>query len=94
MLTPLSPDPRAPGGVQGAAEITVQGPWNLHVVVDGPLGQQTFDVAVTATTLPAIPTWLGWLLGFIPVSGIAIFLWMQLRQRKKRAEWRDLQKAL
>lgn len=79
----VSPDPQAPGGVQGAAEITVQGPWNLHVVVDGPLGQQTFDVAVTATTLPAIPTWLGWLLGFIPVYGIAIFLWIQMRQRKK-----------
>ena len=82
----VSPDPQAPGGVQGAAEITVQGPWNLHVVADGPLGQQTFDVAVRASTLPPIPTWLGWLLGLIPVYGIAIFLGMQMGQRKRRAE--------
>jgi hypothetical protein len=79
----VSSDPRVPGGVQGDAEITVQGPWNLHVVVDGPLGQQAFDVAVTATTLPAIPTWLGWFIGFIPVYGIAVFLWMQIGQRQK-----------
>ncbi|HZU70600.1 MAG TPA: hypothetical protein VFA09_25225 [Ktedonobacteraceae bacterium] len=79
----VSPDPRVPGGVQGDAEITVQGPWNLHVVVDGPLGQQSFDVPVTATTLPAIPTWLGWFIGFIPVYGIAVFLWMQAGRRRQ-----------
>ena len=51
----VSPDPQVAGGVQGSAEISVQGPWKLHVVVDGPAGQRTFDVAVTATTIPAIP---------------------------------------
>ena len=70
----VNPDPQVPGGVRGAAEISVQGPWELHVVVDGPAGRQTFDVAVTATTIPAVPTWLGWAIGFIPVFGIAVFL--------------------
>lgn len=70
----VSPDPQVPGGVQGDAEITVQGQWNLQVVVDGLLGQQTFDVPVTATTLPAIPLWSGWAIGFLPVGGIVIFL--------------------
>lgn len=79
----VSPDPKVPGGVQGDAEITVQGQWNLHVIVDGPAGQQTFDVAITATTLPAIPTWLGWLLGFIPVYGIIIFLLVVMRRRRQ-----------
>jgi hypothetical protein len=74
----ISPDPHVPGGIQGAAEITVQGLWNLQVVVHGPLGQQTFNVPVTATTLPAIPTWLGWLLGLIPVYGIVVFLLLHL----------------
>lgn len=76
----VSPDPQVPGGVQGAAEITVQGPWNLQVVVDGPAGRQMFAVPVTAITLPPIPTWLGWVLGYIPVYGIVVFLLMQRRQ--------------
>jgi hypothetical protein len=73
----VGPDPNVPGGAQGAAEITVQGPWHLQVVVTGPLGQQMFQVPVTAVTLAAIPTWLGWALGFIPVYGIVIFLFLQ-----------------
>jgi len=82
----VSTDPQVPGGVQGAAEISVQGPWELQVVVDGPAGQQTFDVAITATTIPAIPTWLGWALGFIPVYGIALFLVMQIIRTKPREQ--------
>jgi hypothetical protein len=74
----VSADPQVPGGVQGAAEISVQGPWDLHVVVNGPAGRQTFDVAITATTIPAVPTGLGCVLGSIPVYGIAVFFVMQL----------------
>jgi len=70
----ISPDAQVAGGIQGNAEITVQGQWNLQVVVNGPSGQQTFNVPVTATTLPAIPPWSGWLIGFIPVYGIVVFL--------------------
>lgn len=81
----VGPDPHVPGGVQGAAEITVEGPWNLHVVVNGPDGQQAFNVAVTATTLPPIPAWVGWLIGFIPVYGIIVFLLIQMRRRNQRA---------
>ncbi len=82
----VSPDPQVPGGVQGAAEITVQGSWNLHVVVDGPSGQQTFDVPITATTLPAMPLWLGWLLGLIPVFGLLVFLLMQMERKGQRGK--------
>ncbi len=80
----ISPDPHVPGGIQGAAEITVQGQWNLQVIVHGPLGQQTFNVPVTATTLPAIPTWLGWLLGLIPAYGIGVFLLVHLVRKGQK----------
>lgn len=80
----VSPDPHTSGGVQGTAEITVQGAWHLQVVVDGPAGQQTFAVAITATTLPALPTWLGWMFGLIPVYGIAVFLLMQMGGRNEQ----------
>jgi hypothetical protein len=73
------------GGVQGNAEITVQGSWVLHISVSGPAGQGMADVPITATAPPAIPDWLGWLIGFIPFYGLLIFLVM-LRGRKKARE--------
>lgn len=78
----VSPDPQVPGGIQGTAEITVQGTWLLHVVVTGPAGPAVTDVPIEATAPPAIPQWLGWLIGSIPFWGLLIFLLLQ-RGRKK-----------
>jgi len=74
VIASFNPDPYTPGGVQGNAEITVHGQWNLHITVAGPAGQGVVDVPVIATALPAIPSWFGWLLGLIPAYGIFAFL--------------------
>ena len=79
----LSPDANVPGGVQGDAEITVQGQWTLDIVVTGSAGQGEALVPITATAPPAIPTWLGWVIGFIPLYGLFAFLLSQ-RGRKAR----------
>jgi hypothetical protein len=81
----LSPDPNVPSGVQGAAEITVQGKWILDIIVTGRAGQGEASVPITATAPPAIPTWLGWAIGFIPLYGLLVFLLLQ-RGRKARLE--------
>ena len=73
------------GVIQGDAEITVQGPWVLNISVSGPAGQGMANVPITATAPPAIPDWLGWLIGFIPLYGLLIFLVM-LRGKKKARE--------
>ncbi len=73
----LSADPNVPGGVQGAAEITVQGTWALDIVVTGSAGRGEVSVPIVATAPPAIPTWLGWVIGGIPLYGLLIFLAMQ-----------------
>lgn len=73
----LSPDAQVPNGVQGEAEITVQGDWSLHVVVNGPAGQGTADVPVRATAPPPMPPWLAWSLGFLPLVGLLAFLLVQ-----------------
>jgi hypothetical protein len=80
----LSPDPAVPNGVQGAAEITVQGTWNLYIVVDGPTGQGSAYVEITAAAPPAIPEWLGWLIGLIPLYALLAFVLLQ--RRRKAAE--------
>jgi hypothetical protein len=81
----LSPDPKVPGGVQGAAEITVQGTWALDIVVAGSAGRGEASIPITATAPPALPTWLGWVIGFIPLYGLFVFLLLQ-RGRKARQE--------
>ncbi len=81
----LSPDANVHNGVQGNAEITVQGSWTLHMSVDGPAGHGETDVPITAVAPPAIPNWLGWLIGLIPLYALFAFLLTQ-RGRRKRQE--------
>jgi hypothetical protein len=77
----VSRDPHVPGGVRGAAEITVRGTWNVQVVVRGPLGQQMFVVPIMATTISPVSPVIAWFFGFLPVGGIVIFLVMQMMNR-------------
>jgi hypothetical protein len=77
----FSPDPRVRNGIQGAAEITVKGPWTLQVIVNGPAGQGVANIPVTATALPPIPVWFGWMLGFIPFYVACIFFVMQMSRK-------------
>jgi hypothetical protein len=81
----VTPDPHVTGGVQGTVEITVQGQWYLHIVVQGPSGEGMLDYPVTATAPPPIPLWLGWLIGFIPLYGIVAFLIIQRNVNHSRA---------
>ncbi len=73
------------GGILGDAEITVQGPWLLRITVDGSAGEGIVNVPIAATAPPAIPDWLGWLIGLIPLYGLLVFLVM-LRGKKKAKE--------
>ncbi|HJT58812.1 MAG TPA: hypothetical protein VJ761_20045 [Ktedonobacteraceae bacterium] len=81
----LSPDSNVHNGVQGDAEITVQGDWFLEIVVTGSAGQGEAVVPIVATAPPAIPSWLGWIIGFIPLYGLAMLLLLR-RGRKTRRE--------
>jgi hypothetical protein len=85
----FSANPNVHNGIQGAAEITVQGPWILQVQVDGPAGEGVATVPVTATALPAMPTWLGWFLGFIPFYVLIPFFLVQYFLKQKRAPLSD-----
>ena len=78
----LSPD--AGNGVQGTAEITVQGDWTLHITVNGPTGQAEADVPIVATAPPAIPVWLGWLIGLVPLYGVLALLFSQSLRKANR----------
>ena len=77
----VAADPSVPGGVQGAAEVPVQGTWFLAIAVDGPRGPASTVVRFHATAPPAIPSWLGWVIGFVPFYGLIGFLALQRPRR-------------
>ncbi len=76
-------DPQVRNGIQGAAEITVKGPWTLQIQVDGSAGKGVVTIPITAVALPAIPVWLGWFIGFVPFYVLCVFFVMQLSRDKK-----------
>ncbi len=82
----FSADPQVRNGIQGAAEITVKGPWTLQVTVNGAAGQGVANIPITAVALPPIPVWLGWSIGFVPFYVLAVFFLMQLSRDKKPAQ--------
>ncbi|HET8841125.1 MAG TPA: hypothetical protein VFN35_06625 [Ktedonobacteraceae bacterium] len=81
----ISPDSNVPNGIQGDAEITVQGAWTLNIIVSGNAGRGEASVPIIATAPPAIPAWMGWSIGFLPLVGILIFVLLQ-SGRKAQAE--------
>lgn len=78
----VSADSHVANAVQGDAEISVSGSWSLHITVNGPQGLGMTDVPVEATALPAVPIWLGWLVGLIPFYALVAFLIIYWRKRQ------------
>ena len=62
-----------PYGVPGSITLVTQGSWTLHVVITGPAGRGEAALPLTAVTFPAIPAWLAWNIGLLPLYGLLIF---------------------
>jgi len=62
----------------------VRGQWLLHLTVKGSSGSVTGDIPINVAGPPAIPTWLGWLIGLLPLPLLIAFIWLQVNWRKAR----------
>ncbi len=82
----FSPDPGVRNGIQGDAEITVQGKWMLEITVTGNAGQGEVSIPIVATAPAAIPLWLGWVIGSVPLIGLLVFLIVQSSRKAKREQ--------
>jgi len=51
----------------------VQGAWRLEIEVNGAAGVGTVSLPIEVAGPPAIPIWLGWLIGLSPMLGLAWF---------------------
>lgn len=73
-----------PEGVPGSITLVTRGLWTLHIVVSGPAGRGEAAIPLTAVTFPAIPAWLAWNIGLLPVYGLLLFWIAQSRRATKQ----------
>lgn len=64
----------------------IRGKWLLELQIVGDSGSVTGSIPIQVDGPPAIPTWLGWLVGLSPLPFIVLFIWLQMRWRKTQRE--------
>jgi hypothetical protein len=67
-------------GVSGSITLVTRGQWTLHIVISGPAGQGEAAIPLTAVALPAMPGWLAWNIGLLPLYGLLLFWVLQSRR--------------
>ncbi len=71
-----------PYGTPGSITFVTRGNWTMHIAVNGATGKGQADIPVTAVAPPAIPSWLAWNIGLLPLYGLLIF-WITQMARKR-----------
>jgi len=62
----------------------VKGKWLLHLQLTGAAGAASGDIPINVDGPPAIPLWLGWLIGLVPLPFLLLFIAYQIIWRKKQ----------
>ena len=83
----LAPDKDGSGAVRGTVNLPVSGQWLLLIDADGPLGKGSGSAPVLASAPPAIPLWLGWLIGLTPVWAILVIVASRAPRRGKQVAY-------
>lgn len=65
----------------GTLHLVVRGAWKLVVNLNGLRGRGVASLDVTVTAPNAIPVWLGWLIGLLPLVGCVWLIWQQWHYR-------------
>jgi hypothetical protein len=81
----IGPESDTPGVYNVSVTPSVRGLWLFHVTVSGPSGSFTGDIPINVLGPPAMPLWLGWLIGLLPLPVLIAFVWSQVRWRARMA---------
>lgn len=85
----VNAEPRTPDGVPGSITLVTRGPWTLHIVINGPAGRGEAAISLMAVTFPAIPAWLAWNIGLLPLYGLLLFWLTQSKRTAKHPSGTD-----
>lgn len=80
----LTPDKEDQNVYDVQATPPIKGKWLFHMRVSGPSGTISGDIPLEVDGPPAIPLWLGWLIGLSPLPFILLFIAYQVIWRKKQ----------
>ncbi len=83
-IIPLPVRPSDSNTTSLVTQITPQerGSFILRLNVSGPQGIGTGDVRFSVQGPPAIPAWAGWLVGLLPLAGLALFVAHEIRKSR------------
>jgi len=65
----------------GTLHLIVRGAWNITVNLNGPQGHGLANFDVTVTAPNAMPPWVGWIIGLLPLIGCVWLIWQQWHYR-------------
>ena len=65
----------------GTLHLVVRGAWEIVIDINGTKGHGSASIDVTVTAPNAMPPWLGWMIGLLPLLGCAWLIWQQWRYR-------------
>lgn len=65
----------------GTLHLVVRGAWEIVMNLNGSKGQGSASIDVTVTAPNAMPPWLGWIIGLLPLLGCAWLIWQQWQYR-------------
>ena len=71
-------------GVPGSITLVTRGQWTLNIVINGSAGQGNAAIPLTAVAPPALPSWLAWNIGLLPVYGLLLFWVAQSRRKSEK----------
>ena len=77
----LNPDSGNSHVLTGTLHLVVRGGWHIFVNVNGPRGRGSASLDVTVTAPNAMPPWVGWIIGLLPLIGCVWLIWQQWRYR-------------
>ncbi|MBV9119856.1 MAG: hypothetical protein JOZ39_04040 [Chloroflexi bacterium] len=85
---PLAMPADGQDAVSGRLSLATAGEWTLRFDISGPAGSVSASTPLTVTGPPAIPVWLGWLVGLSPgIAGLVAFgVWCGRYLAKLKAE--------